>query len=602
MLLLQNKEEQHRYEIANNYHLAIGKRSLDLLGVIDKTNLWFLEYNRDFRLKNAANKNEMLLSPINVELSQRDNINALQQKIGQVAVKIKTIQKTFSDKDFNLVAESFEKERIKTQKNLSILKSSVTKDYRVKSNLAVSLRVVTHQLHRLHNIAYKELQIKKKEFTQRRNVQIISVISILTLLALFGVYKMLRHVWSALSELEVTQDELEIKELKLRELHTHVPGIIYQFEIDRAGKRHIPYVSPTLEKYLGISAESVMSDAEKWFSITHPLDIKGLESSIEKSMFTMSDWEWEGRFIHNKKGALWFKGMSVPVKQSDGSVLWDGVFIDITKQKTLEQELEDYRNSLESQIEVRTSELVKAKDEAERANDAKSEFLSSMSHELRTPLNAILGFGQMLELNGSELTTVQKSNVKEILDAGNHLLNLINDVLNLAKIEAGKTEISMEKVDVTKILHECIKLMSSSIDKMKLKVIDNISEHRYFVYADYMRLKQIFLNLMSNAVKYNQQSGRIIFDSRVNSQRIRLCITDTGKGLTKDEVNRLFNPFERLNVEENIEGTGIGLTITKHLSELMGGSIGVESTPNKGSTFWLEFELANHTTKVSHNG
>ena len=299
-------------------------------------------------------------------------------------------------------------------------------------------------------------------------------------------------------------------------------------------------------------------------------------------------------YYKNKNGKE-FPGetLGTAVKSLNGDVLgYLGIIRDITERTLLEDELESYRDSLEAQIEKRTSELVKARDEAEKASQAKSEFLSRMSHELRTPLNAILGFGQMLELDNSELSTIQKSNVHEILDAGQHLLNLINEVLNLAQIESGKTEIKMEKIDLTELLQDCIKLMSTSIESMKIKVVDNISEHHYFVKADYMRLKQILLNLISNAIKYNKESGRLIFDSHIlNNQRIQIHVTDNGEGLTEDEVNKLFNPFERLNAKDNIEGTGIGLTITKHLSELMGGSIGVESTPGVGSTFWVEFDL-----------
>ncbi len=269
------------------------------------------------------------------------------------------------------------------------------------------------------------------------------------------------------------------------------------------------------------------------------------------------------------------------------------VALEMEREQT-SQKLQQYQGQLEEQVQIRTIDLVAARNEAERANEAKSEFLSHMSHELRTPLNAILGFGQMLELDSSKLSSVQKSNVQEILDAGQHLLNLINEVLNLAQIESGKLEIKMEEIDLSEPLQECIKLMSSSIEDMKIEVIDNVSEHHYFVKADYLRLKQILLNLISNAVKYNKKSGRLILDSRLlDKQRIHICVTDTGEGLSEDETSRLFHPFERLNVKENIEGTGIGLTITKHLIELMGGSIGVKSTLGVGTIFWVELELIN---------
>ena len=282
------------------------------------------------------------------------------------------------------------------------------------------------------------------------------------------------------------------------------------------------------------------------------------------------------------------------VKLSSGEVLgYLAIIRDITERTLLEEELDSYRDSLEAQIEIRTADLIKARDEAERANQAKSDFLSRMSHELRTPLNAILGFGQMLEISSSTLSDVQNSNVQDILDAGHHLLKLINELLNLARIESGKTELNIEKINISKILYDCKNLISSSIEKRNIEFVDNVSEHQYLVKADFMRLKQIFLNLMSNAVKYNAESGRLIVDSqKVKYHRIRICITDTGKGLADNELSQLFNPFERLNVQSNIEGAGIGLTITKHLIELMGGEIGVESTLGEGSTFWIELKCA----------
>lgn len=254
--------------------------------------------------------------------------------------------------------------------------------------------------------------------------------------------------------------------------------------------------------------------------------------------------------------------------------------------------------SLEDQIEKRTFELIKSRDEAERANHAKSEFLSNMSHELRTPLNAILGFGQLLELNHEGLSDIQNNNVKEILDAGQHLLNLINEVLDLAKIESGKIEINIETVDVSKLIRECIKLMNTSIEEKNITVKDNISIHNYYIKADYLRFKQILLNLINNAVKYNKESGELIFDASLDDENnLCICVTDTGNGLSELEIEKLFNPFERLNAEENIEGTGIGLTITKHLIELMGGEIGVQSTPGKGATFAIKIKLKNKNNK-----
>jgi len=257
-----------------------------------------------------------------------------------------------------------------------------------------------------------------------------------------------------------------------------------------------------------------------------------------------------------------------------------------------QHELENLNASLETKVLTRTDDLNKARIEAERANSAKSEFLSRMSHELRTPLNAILGFGQMLKLGGQGLNEIQQGNVQEILDAGYYLLNLINEVLDLARIESGKLEVSMEAVIVDDVLQQCFALIGPQVEANQIELIDNVCGKGYAVQADYTRFKQVLLNLLSNAVKYNCEQGRITLDSEIIDSRVlRICITDTGTGLSEKEKLQLFLPFERLNVDDNVEGTGIGLVITKHLIELMGGSIGVESTAGEGSTFWVEIAL-----------
>ena len=241
----------------------------------------------------------------------------------------------------------------------------------------------------------------------------------------------------------------------------------------------------------------------------------------------------------------------------------------------------------------RTTETLKIeKERAEKSSQAKSEFLSRMSHELRTPMNAILGFGQVLELDASELNESQQESVKEILFAGHHLLDLIDEVLDLAEIESGKMEISIEEVHIDKLLHQCITLIGTQAEARQIEIIDHISNKGHTVQADFTRLKQVLNNRLSNAVKYNRDHGRITLDSEIiNNQRFRISIMDTGEGLTGEEIAQLFTSFERLNTKNNIEGVGIGLVVTKHLLELMGGTIGVESTPGKGSTFWVELGL-----------
>ncbi|MGH2808911.1 MAG: ATP-binding response regulator [Actinomycetota bacterium] len=235
-------------------------------------------------------------------------------------------------------------------------------------------------------------------------------------------------------------------------------------------------------------------------------------------------------------------------------------------------------------------ESVQAREEADRANKAKSEFLSRMSHELRTPLNAVLGFAQVLEMD--ELDDDQSESVRQINKAGTHLLNLINEVLDLSRIEAGRLSMSIEPVRWHDALDECLTLMTPlAADRGITLHADLDGTSVEFLRADHQRLKQILLNLLSNAVKYNSEEGTIIVSAKEADAGLRISVTDTGDGIPADKINRLFNPFERLEADRTtIEGTGLGLALTKRLVEAMGGKIGVESELGVGSTFWIEFE------------
>ena len=231
---------------------------------------------------------------------------------------------------------------------------------------------------------------------------------------------------------------------------------------------------------------------------------------------------------------------------------------------------------------------------AEKANLAKSDFLSSMSHELRSPLNAILGFAQLMDSGTPLPTPSQKESIDQILHAGWYLLELINEILDLSLIESGKLSLSSEPMSLTEVLDDCHSMIEPQARNSGIRLTFTTATCELFVHADRTRVKQVLINLLSNAIKYNNTGGavEVVSEARTTG-RIRVSFRDTGRGLSGEEIAQLFQPFNRLGQEAGPEeGTGIGLVVSKRLVELMGGSIGVESEVGVGSVFWIELNAA----------
>jgi PAS domain S-box-containing protein len=272
------------------------------------------------------------------------------------------------------------------------------------------------------------------------------------------------------------------------------------------------------------------------------------------------------RILHTKK---------IPILDEAGEPIYLlGISEDITERKAAEDD-------------VRA-----AREEAERANRAKTEFLSRMSHELRTPLNAILGFTQLLEMD--PLSDDQRESLAYISRAGRHLLELINEVLDISRVESGQMTISPEPVAVSDLVTELAEIVRPLADRRSLTLDTTEATNSGYVVADRQRLKQVLLNLLSNAVKYNREGGRItVRCDRVGEERLRINVIDTGYGIPPEYLDRLFHPFDRLGAEQgSVEGTGMGLVLSKGLVEAMAGVLGLESTLDVGSTFWVELPLA----------
>lgn len=259
-----------------------------------------------------------------------------------------------------------------------------------------------------------------------------------------------------------------------------------------------------------------------------------------------------------------------------------------------EHELQRHRDNLQQMVIEQTVDLIQAKEVAEAASKSKSEFLASMSHELRTPLNAVLGYAQLLELDDS-LTQEAKEQVKEVELAGRHLLDLVNDLIDLARIDAGKISLSPGPVDLQALLHDCMSMVRPAADQHGIALIP-VTEvpEQVTIYADSARLSQVMINLLTNAIKYNRAQGTVRLSLDAHDGVLRLSVSDSGQGIPPEMQKRLFTAFDRLGKERGaVEGTGIGLIISRRLVEAMGGRMGFHSEPGQGSTFWAEFPILN---------
>jgi signal transduction histidine kinase/AmiR/NasT family two-component response regulator len=312
----------------------------------------------------------------------------------------------------------------------------------------------------------------------------------------------------------------------------------------------------------------------------------GFEALVFKASRGIED-IYELTYLHQDGSRLPAVVSVTALRDAAGAIIG---YLLIGTDNTARQRVEQERKRLDLALVATNLELQAATVAAERANLAKSDFLSSMSHELRSPLNAILGFAQLMESGAPAPTPGQKDSIDQILQAGWYLLELINEILDLALIESGKLSLSPEPVSLGEVLADCQAMIEPQAHSSGIRLSFVPPEGALFVTADRTRVKQVVINLLSNAIKYNRVGGTVeVSCCAAPGGRVRVSFQDTGEGLSADKLEQLFQPFNRLGQESGVEeGTGIGLVVSKQLVELMGGRIGVASTVGVGSLFWIE--------------
>lgn len=361
-------------------------------------------------------------------------------------------------------------------------------------------------------------------------------------------------------------------------------------------------MSDQVSLILGFDPAELPDNPVQWIrQRIHPADRPSRKASFLRLIAGEIDgFRCEFRIRHKDDRWIWVQERVRSVVVSDGgqSRRVVGTTQDISTLKAQDEQLRDMNAELERRIAQRTRALAEAKEDAERANAAKSGFLSQMSHELRTPLNAIIGFSQLLELE--RLAPHQSQHVREVMRAGRHLLELIDELLDLATVESGRVPLQAEPVPLRDMVAECVQMMRPAASQSGVMIEAALDPADLVVRADAGRLRQVLLNLLSNAVKYNRHGGRVVVEyGPMDGQTVELRVTDTGKGIAPQDLPRLFEAFERLDAARSgIEGTGIGLSVSKRLMELMGGSIGAHSDLGCGSTFWLRLPVVQERPQV----
>lgn len=369
------------------------------------------------------------------------------------------------------------------------------------------------------------------------------------------------------------------RDVLLKSLGRNLPGVLFKVWVSPQGEPQLQYVSAQVKQLYELADNVQPGDWQCHFERIHPDDVAGVRRLMTaQGLDTSKPISYEYRVQLPSKGLRWLAGQAMPMPETDGSVSWYGYTSDVTEQKLY-------------------ADAVISAEAAERANQAKSEFLSRMSHELRTPLNAVIGFAQLLQMDRStEFGETQRGHVRLIEKAGQHLLSVLGDVLDLSRIEAGSLPLNITAQDSAHVVDDALHLVSDLARRHRITLHTEGMVPHLAVRADRVRLRQVLVNLLVNAIKYNRPGGQVALSSWQDGGRIMLEVRDSGIGMDPTQLAHLFEPFNRLGAERTgIEGTGIGLVIVQRLVTLMQGQIEAYSVPGQGSCFRIWLPTASET-------
>jgi signal transduction histidine kinase/DNA-binding response OmpR family regulator len=376
------------------------------------------------------------------------------------------------------------------------------------------------------------------------------------------------------------EEALRHYQARFERIAAKAPGMVYEFVQEATGNFRFSFASDGARTVYELEPEEITSDAMVLVSMIVEEDLPGFLSSVQESGATLQDWKWEGRFRLRSGEVRWIQGVSRPEREPNGDTVWDGLLMDITPSKKAEEALRE------------------AKEEAELANRAKSQFLANMSHELRTPLNAIIGYSEMLVEEAQDVGQDEfVPDLKKIYAAGRHLLALINDILDLSKIEAGKMELFYESVDVHEMLGEVVSTVKPLMSKNRNTMVLDAPETLGVIETDLTKVRQTLFNLISNAAKFTQDGTITVTARRAHEEGqdwLTFAVSDTGIGLTPEQMGGLFQAFAQADASttRRFGGTGLGLAITRRFCTMLGGTVDVQSDYGKGSTFTVRLPAA----------